>query len=173
MYKRQSLRYNTSNHLNGDASNKSNNGGAEIADEQFWADNYEKREENHANDDNDEDGDVRELEMDNPFDDGIDFNQAFEDNDDDENADDVGHSPPSINEENDKFLPKDNKINYSRVAKRVDVRRLKKNIWNSIQMLVAKRKEEEKENEDTNVINFKFTEISQEISGKYLSLIHI
>ncbi|CCF59147.1 hypothetical protein KAFR_0G01140 [Kazachstania africana CBS 2517] len=155
-----------------------NKGLPEIADEQFWADNYERKEQEN-NDTNDEDVNIREAEISNPFDDGIDFNQAFDDasfpNDDNAELNENSGAVPN-EEDNKKFHLADNKVNYSRVAKKVDVRRLKNNLWKSINLLVEKNKENfhGPENEQdgvvkplNNVIELKFTDITNEIKNIY------
>lgn len=179
---RPSTRYNSTNIINEEQSISTNNRAAtgdapEIADENFWAENY-KRKEQEDKEGYNEDGDgenVREAEVENPFDDdndnGIDFNQAFDNGEDFENNDhktDIG----LLNEES-KLQSKDKKITFARVAKRVDVRKLKNNVWKSINSLIESLTDDtsstftpgRENNQD--IIILKFTDISQELSKRY------
>lgn len=135
----------------------------EIADEQFWADNYERQEnEANGNDEEVENSRIVATAVENPFeDDGIDFNQAFEDNSIGEEEDEKGLFPQT-QEDLLKLRQSETKVNYSRVSKKVDVRRLKKNIWLSVKSVVANKSE----TNDT-VITFKFTDITKNLSKFY------
>ena len=80
-------------------------------------------------------------------------------------------------EEDHKYPIRDNKVTYSRVSKKIDVRRLKKNVWKSINNLIqvqdTKKGEEEnsndskihKENEPNKEL--KFSDIIHGISTMY------
>lgn len=137
----------------------------EIADEQFWADNYDRKEQAEQKDS--VESEVNGVELENPFEDdnGIDFNQAFDD-DDDNNIDNNDNETP-LNNNNEEFgiLPlKINRVSYSRVAKKVDVKRLKDNLWKSINILKDKYKETDSE---ATSIGLKFSNITNEMSKMY------
>ncbi|KAL3234377.1 Condensin complex subunit 2 [Nakaseomyces bracarensis] len=134
----------------------------EIADEQFWADNYERQEnEANGNDDEPEDSRIIGAAVENPFeDDGIDFNQAFEENSIGEESDKGLF--PQTQEDMLKLHQPEAKVNYSRVSKKVDVRRLKKNIWLSVKSVVADKTEASE-----TVITFTFTDITKNLSKFY------
>lgn len=182
---RPSTRYNSANIVNEEQSMLTNNRAAtgdapEIADENFWAENY-KRKELEDKEGYNEDGDgenVRGAEVENPFDDdndnGIDFNQAFDNGDDFDDNEAFGHKTDiGLSNGESKLQSKDKKITFARVAKRVDVRKLKNNVWKSIITLI------EIPNDDTSstftpgrennqdIIILKFTEVSQELSKRY------
>lgn len=109
---------------NGSADSTTMDGpGPTLADEKFWAENYERKEQQETT----HDSDVMQGQLENPFDDcdgGVDFNQAFE-----------GPEAPLPST----ALPstQDNKVNYARVSKKVDVRKLKDNLWSVINSLLA------------------------------------
>ncbi|EDO18029.1 hypothetical protein Kpol_1045p13 [Vanderwaltozyma polyspora DSM 70294] len=157
----------TSNHNESDEGFLSDgNAVPEPANEEFWAKNYELQEQgdDNGNDNFDNDGiDIQAADLENPFeeDNGIDFNQAF-----DSDSNDIQEGPTfSIkNEDNGKLPINDRKVNYSRVAKKVDVRRLKNNLWKSIKILVGKVKDSEV---GTEVLEIKLTDIAHEMSKMY------
>lgn len=96
-----------------------------LADEKFWAENYERKEQQETT----HDSDVMQGELENPFDDcdaGVDFNQAFEE--------------PEAPVASSAALPltQESKMNYARVSKKVDVRKLKDNLWNAVTSLRAR-----------------------------------
>lgn len=155
-----------------DHENTNNDNEPEIADQEFWADTYKRKEEEDKRDQNEDDSEVRGTELQNPFEDddgGIDFNQAFDDaemNDDDN----VTDQPIQ-----DDYIKKDEEVNgmplkvtYSRVSKKVDVRRLKNNVWKSIKTLVSDKQEnlEGKEIEEQ-IIVLSFKDIANEIVKMY------
>ncbi|CAI4054728.1 hypothetical protein SKDZ_02G0130 [Saccharomyces kudriavzevii ZP591] len=157
--------------------NGANNEAPAIADEHFWADNYERKEqEEKAMEQSKEVGDVVGGALDNPFEDdmdGIDFNQAFEGADDNEQA---SVKLDLQDEEDHKFPIRDNKVTYSRVAKKVDVRRLKENVWRSINKLIQEQdtkngkvisEERASGQEDRHLKELKFSDIIQGISKMY------
>lgn len=134
-----------------------------IADEEFWAGNYEKREKIENEDI------VTENPPRNPFEDdeddymdnNIDFNQAFDDEPLDHQDD--GLDTESVMSSKNQQLNIDNKkVSYSRVAKKVDVRRLKENIWEAIHKIVK-----DKVNTDSNNIVLPFSSITEEIIRMY------
>ncbi|CCH61689.1 hypothetical protein TBLA_0F01460 [Henningerozyma blattae CBS 6284] len=172
-----------------------------MADEQFWAQEYKDKEQALLDKEKFINGtDIISKDPHNPFDEndnGIDFNQAF--------VDDIGsgglgmmdesdNSLPQINKDtelvaDEKFQPsqlESNKVAYSRVSKKVDVRKLKNNLWKSIHKIVRNKKSlketnkkdmEEESNDNSNTTNnthsngntiiIKFTEITYEISKMY------
>ncbi|CCD25214.1 condensin subunit BRN1 NDAI_0E03970 [Naumovozyma dairenensis CBS 421] len=179
------------------------NHGPEIANEEFWAENY-KRKEAEANQGIDDDADDADGEegvvdvvgasMDNPFNNfgngdgdgdddmgnGIDFNQAFDDDDDMDKRSHDSELSTRDKERNahfkdedmkEDYLSKNNKINFSRVAKRVDVRRLKKNIWSSILVKIDEQKQAKKEDSSQDAAiesyMFKFSDIIERVRIKY------
>ncbi|KAK5960933.1 condensin subunit BRN1 PWA37_001454 [Arxiozyma heterogenica] len=182
---RPSTRYNSTNIINEEHSMSTNKRAVtgeapEIADENFWAENY-RRKEQEDNEGYNEDGDdenVRGAEVENPFDEdnenGIDFNQAFDNGDDFDDNDVSDHKTEEdlLNGES-KLQSKDKKITFARVAKRIDVRKLKNNVWKSIVTLIALSTDDSsstftpgKENSQ-DIINLKFTDISHELFKRY------
>lgn len=146
----------------------------EIADENFWAENYQLKEQEETDPNAAKENNViRESALENPFEDegGIDFNQAFEDDDlggyDEEEGDNelnatqaTGTTGPSQN-----LLKQETKISYSRVSKKVDVKRLKNNVWKSI---IKRTSEKGTSNQDASeAVELKFTEIAQDIDSMY------
>lgn len=109
-----------------------------IADENYWASFQEEVHNEKSNAGNEIQDDVEGGEdhivpghMDNPFEDdgGVDFNQAFEE------------EQGTLEEEKEKVsLP--NRVTFSRVAKKVDVKTLKSNIWKAIKQIVEADAEE-------------------------------
>lgn len=158
--------------------NNSNNDTPAIADEHFWADNYEKKEQEEKEmEQSREVGDVVGGALDNPFEDdldGVDFNQAFEGTDDNEEA---SVKLDLQDDEDHKYPIRENKVTYSRVSKKVDVRRLKNNVWKSINNLIQEQdtKKSEEANSNDNEIHkeeetskeLKFSDIIQGISKMY------
>ncbi|CDO94391.1 unnamed protein product [Kluyveromyces dobzhanskii CBS 2104] len=95
----------------------------EIADENFWAENYQLHEkgEEEKHDETQVDKSTNpSFEDDN----GIDFNQAFEDED--------LEMDPKEDLIDTQGILSNNKVAYSRTSKKVDVRKLKNNVWKSI-----------------------------------------
>lgn len=112
----------------------------EIADERFWAENYRlhEREEEHKQDDTQIERSTNpSFEEDN----GIDFNQAFEDEDLD-----MDTKEDFVNTQG---LVANNKMTYSRTSKKVDVRKLKNNVWKSIWQRLHVLKTDEQNGETT------------------------
>ncbi|SCU83645.1 LAFA_0D04808g1_1 [Lachancea sp. 'fantastica'] len=116
-----------------------NSGIAELADQNFWAKNYQLQDQDEktsAADEKDLGGDINDG-LPNPFDDnddgGIDFNQAFG-NDSLGDADGGSLDPPASGSAGltQPLGRPDGKVNYSRVSKKVDIKKLKDNIWTSI-----------------------------------------
>lgn len=159
----------------------------EIADESFWAENYERKEQEDKQYDQ-EDGDIRGAHLENPFeadddDNGIDFNQAFDDADLGGNDTTDEQKQNSLNIENEtKPVIKDKKINFARVAKKVDVRKLKNNVWTSINTLIDIPDSDEENIQDNNdpnqetpevaekkpdLVKLKFSDIASEITKLY------
>lgn len=135
-----------------------------LADEQFWADNYQRINEENEQQDMGEPVDIVTEGPENPFEDdegGVDFNQAFED----EEIKDNDPNPFSA-EGPTKFPLADNKVNFSRVSKKVDVKRLKDNIWNSIKTLANSYKSQ-MSGDDDDEVKLKFTDIAVELSKRY------
>lgn len=112
----------------------------EIADEHFWAENYRLNEQ-------EQEQDLESSKLDkslNPSfeeDNGIDFNQAFEDEDLDVDIKEDFNSTQG--------LLSNNRVTYSRTSKKVDVRKLKNNIWKSISNRLHVLKDEEDGHVDT------------------------
>ncbi|KAG0669697.1 hypothetical protein C6P45_003440 [Maudiozyma exigua] len=147
-----------------------------IADEEFWAETYKRKEEEEARANGTHDGsaDIVGTQLENPFDDGddngIDFNQAFDDaeyNDDD-------HTPEQLAQEGhvktneDEFGVLPQKVAYSRVSKKVDVRRLKNNIWKSVVLLVNERDSKVvAEDHEIEIIKLSFKDIANELVNFY------
>lgn len=110
----------------------------ELADEKFWAKNYQEREKEKVEDQsmckdsalNQELKDISEdLE--------IDFNQAFEDNESLVEFNDVASNQSNFITQN--WPKNEEKMAYSRTSKKVDVRKLKNNIWKSITALLEEK----------------------------------
>lgn len=137
-----------------------------IADEQFWAENYDRKErEEKEGKTTKEEEDIKTGILDNPFEDddaGVDFNQAFED---EEFRDEGLNSLPT--DESGKLPFAEHKVNYSRVSKKVDVRRLKNNLWTSINILADKYKANDPGDQKDVSLELKFTDIAEEISKRY------
>lgn len=169
-----SLRYN-------DTDIKEGSNLPEIADEHFWAENYEihEKEENDVQEyDNENAENVNNLSLEE--DNGIDFNQAFEDEDLDMDTKEDILGTQGI-------LSNNNKVTYSRTAKKVDVRKLKNNVWKSISNRLHVMKSEEQEEQEhraefqeeeeqqqqekvtREVYDLKFTDIAQDIGKMYSS----
>ena len=147
----------------------------EIADEEFWAETYKRKEEEEAraNGTHGDSADVVGAHLENPFDDGddngIDFNQAFDDaeyNDDD-------HPLPqqtqggTIKTIEDEFGVMPQKVAYSRVSKKVDVRRLKNNVWKSVLLLVDEKDSKADQDEEIEIIKLSFKDIANELVNFY------
>ena len=141
----------------------------QIANEEFWAENYRRKEQEELeermghNSEQEEDILVRDPE--NPFDDynaDIDFNQAFADSEEanpefnqmettgDEGGIQTGGTAgttsttsvkreemgsSSTQDDNGIATKKSSKLAYSRVSKKVNVKRLKDNVWSSLNEL--------------------------------------
>ncbi|CAR28832.1 ZYRO0F12980p [Zygosaccharomyces rouxii] len=112
-----------------------------LADEKFWAENYERNEQETTHE-----SEVVQGEIENPFEDyddnGVDFNQAFEEPE-------APLPTPAL------LSTQDNKVNYARVSKKVDVRKLKDNLWRAVTSLQKESK----------LLNF--TDIAREVGGNY------
>ncbi|QLQ79082.1 hypothetical protein HG537_0B04300 [Torulaspora globosa] len=135
-----------------------------IADEQFWADQYERMDKENDQQPPEDPVNIVNQGPENPFEEdegGVDFNQAFED---EEIKDDDPNLLPS--EGTTKFSLPDNKVTFSRVSKKVDVKKLKDNIWNSIKTLAIGYKNQ-KTDESTDEGSLKFSEIAAELSKTY------
>lgn len=99
---------------------------------------------------------------------------AFEGTDDNEEA---SVKLDLQDDEDHKFPIRENKVTYSRVSKKVDVRRLKKNVWRSINNLIqehdSRKNREQSSNdsethtEDESTKELKFSDIIQGISKMY------
>lgn len=162
--------------MNHDPSTSKNGYAPEIADETFWAENYQRKEQEELQPDDDEDN-IRGAEIDNPFDDddnGIDFNQAFDDDDlgDNDNSDQKTNLG-FMNEETKPTI-KEKKITFARVAKKVDVRKLKNNVWKSINTLIEIPDEDEptvsptpEGEKNSDLVTLKFSDIASEIAKGY------
>lgn len=139
-------------------------GGVAMADEHFWAENYERKEREENEQQMEEPEQIVRASMENPFEDdgGVDFNQAF---DDEEFKDDGPNSLPT--EEPEKFPFTDNKVNFSRVSKKVDVKKLKDDIWSSIKVLKDEYENEGSERTQAEKITLKFTDIAVKIAERY------
>lgn len=139
-------------------------GGVAMADEHFWAENYSRKEQEQNEEEKEEPEQIVGGNLENPFEDdaGVDFNQAF---DDEDFKDDGPSSMPA--EELGKFPFTDNKVSFSRVSKKVDVKRLKDNIWSSIKILKDERRTKSSDEDIREEIKLKFTDIAAEISQRY------
>lgn len=136
-----------------------------LADEQFWADNYQRIDRENDQQASEEPVNIVNKGPENPFEEdegGVDFNQAFED---EEIKDDDPNRVSS--EETAKFPLPDNKVNFSRVSKKVDVKKLKDNIWSSIKTLAIANKSRESDESTVAEGNLRFTEIAAELSKTY------
>ncbi|SCU97594.1 LADA_0H07096g1_1 [Lachancea dasiensis] len=168
---------------------------AGLADQNFWAQNYQLREEELANNDS-VGSDLNPVDnMPNPFDDndGIDFNQAF--GSEENELPDIGSPEQPIAGSagglTQALGKPDGKVTYSRVSKKVDIKKLKDNIWNSINnelksmesqgpdKAFEKSPEQDQGDEELGssdqrttegpqtAINMKFTEITDRIATMY------
>ena len=170
----------------------------QIANEEFWAENYRRKEQEELeermghNSEQEEDILVRDPE--NPFDDyntDIDFNQAFADSEE-TNAEvsqmesteaergiqtggiagatsttsvkreEMGSS--STQDDNGTATKKSSKLAYSRVSKKVNVKRLKDNVWSSLNEL-AKAKGSTADGETS----IAFSEVVKGLTPRYSS----
>ncbi|CCE65196.1 hypothetical protein TPHA_0K00620 [Tetrapisispora phaffii CBS 4417] len=161
-----------SNHFD-EVESKNQDGVPELADEQFWANNYEQQE-NIASENANNDNEIREVELNNPFEDdnGIDFNQAFDDDNDmiiddmnEETKDSKATDDPQVNSMLSQL--QNNKVNYSRVTKKVDIKRLKNNIWKSINILLDNFRASNPKISDNEKIELRFVDIAKEITPMY------
>lgn len=150
--------------------------GPEIADEEFWAETYKRKEaeeEARVNGSNGESIDVIGAHLENPFDDGddngIDFNQAFDDAEynDDEHGDNQPIREDFIKKNEDELNGIPQKVNYSRVSKKVDVRRLKINIWKSVLLLVNEKDTAEDIEQSYEIITLSFKDIANQLVKFY------
>ncbi|AET40974.1 condensin subunit BRN1 Ecym_7124 [Eremothecium cymbalariae DBVPG len=153
-----------------------NGGRYEIADEKFWAENYKMKDQSAAaptcsqlSTDNNPN-----LDLSPTFEDdcGIDFNQAFEggdphESDGYEDEEDAQECIPATQN----IIKTEDKVTFSRTAKKVDVRRLKNNIWKSITSRIGQQPTPlpTKENQPTysNTTDLKFTDIATDIFKMY------
>ncbi|CCK69539.1 condensin subunit BRN1 KNAG_0C04370 [Huiozyma naganishii CBS 8797] len=173
-FKRSDRKFDSSNFGNDSSQPTNNSNVPEIADEEFWADNYDmKKQQDKVS--AEEGTDIRGMQVENPFDDdegnGVDFNQAF----DDAEYDDIDH--PSMenklpNQQFDEQKPSlsEKKVNYSRVSKKVDVRKLKNNVWKSINKLTAQAQQEDTTQQvdgNKTVIELKFTDVTKQLVNQY------
>ncbi|QLL31569.1 hypothetical protein HG536_0B04330 [Torulaspora globosa] len=136
-----------------------------IADEQFWADNYQRIDRENDQQPSEEPVNIVTKGPENPFEEdegGVDFNQAFED---EEIKDDDPNLLPS--EATAKFSLPDNKVNFSRVSKKVDVKKLKDNIWSSIKTLANRYKSQKTDESTIDEGTLRFSEIAVELSKTY------
>ncbi|SMN21306.1 similar to Saccharomyces cerevisiae YBL097W BRN1 Subunit of the condensin complex [Maudiozyma saulgeensis] len=151
--------------------------GPEIADEEFWAETYKRKEEEEearVNGSNGETTEVVGARLENPFDDGddngIDFNQAFDDAEynDDEQGDNQPIREDYIKKNEDELNGMPQKVNYSRVSKKVDVRRLKNNVWKSVLLLVNEKDADAGiEQQSNEIITLSFKDIAKELVKFY------
>ncbi|SCV01530.1 LANO_0F12244g1_1 [Lachancea nothofagi CBS 11611] len=161
------------------------NEGSEIpglADQNFWAQNYQMREQDKADEvDGPHEMEFPENDLPNPFDDndgGIDFNQAFgTDGLDDSNSASLDLRAGGSAGLAQPLGKPDVKVTYSRVSKKVDVKRLKDNIWSSISKAVKERLGQEEAEQSTTseiggaesgaIVKLNFTDITERISKMY------
>ncbi|SSD58737.1 related to Condensin complex subunit 2 [Saccharomycodes ludwigii] len=176
-----------------------NNDVPNIADENFWAKNYDINEtvENASlngdllpdndNSDNENNDDII----------GFDFNDAFGDEDkldsaqepidlkvpnlseqmENSNGMNIAHTATSLPLRNPTEF--NNKMTYSRVSKRVDVKKLKDNIWATIQMNLVNTKNSKEVSEsfhdellltdevDTTVQDLNFSDVVSQVTNMY------
>ncbi|AMD20474.1 HDL270Wp [Eremothecium sinecaudum] len=172
-YRKRGLRNGTSNK---DPASK-NSDLPKIADENFWANTYKQREDASAQIDSDDGASLipgtRDSGPGTGIDDddgGMDFNQAFEDEELGVSDDYEPFDTPTAQN----LIKTEDKISYSRTAKKVDVKRLKKNIWRSIsrkleQEISLRRSVTETHDQptDVNEIQLRFTEIASDIVPMY------
>ncbi|CAR22037.1 condensin subunit BRN1 [Lachancea thermotolerans CBS 6340] len=147
---------------------------AELADQNFWAQNYQMREQEKNVMEEEIDRPDMTAGLQNPFDDGeVDFNQAFGSEALDEfDSGSIDPPPGGSAGLTQPFGMPEGKVTYSRVSKKVDVKRLKDNIWKSISTtLQAQQKEnsEQQVNEEDAAgrSTLKFTDIAENISTMY------
>lgn len=135
-----------------------------MADEHFWAENYQRKEHEDNEEEMEEPEQIVGAGPENPFEDdgGVDFNQAF----DDEEFKDGGPSSMPV-EEPGRFPFADNKVNFSRVSKKVDVKKLKDNIWNSIKVLKDESREKIENGGSSEEVILRFTDVAVEIGKRY------
>lgn len=147
-----------------------------VADEEFWAETYKRREQEEneaANGTGNDHSNIVGALPDNPFDDGddagIDFNQAFDDAEMNDGDDDSGRQDMKpeglIKKSEEEQLGLLGKVAYSRVSKKVDVRRLKNNVWKAITALVGQEPSGEQETQP--VIKLSFRDIAHEMAKAY------
>ncbi|GMM55225.1 condensin subunit [Maudiozyma humilis] len=147
-----------------------------VADEEFWAETYKRKEQEEneaANGTGNDHSNIIGALPDNPFDDGddagIDFNQAFDDAEMNDGDGDSGRPDLKLdgfvkkNEEDQLGLT--GKVTYSRVSKKVDVRRLKNNVWKAIRVLVEEQPPSDAETAP--VITLSFRDIAHEMAKAY------
>ncbi|CAL9730846.1 condensin complex subunit 2 [Monosporozyma unispora] len=161
--------------MNHDSSVVKNGYAPEIADETFWADNYQRKEQEELQPDDDEEN-IRGAAIDNPFgddDNGIDFNQAFDDADLGDNDTSDRKTDLGLFNEETKPTIAEKKINFARVAKKVDVRKLKNNVWKSINTLIEIPDDDPSPppipegEKNSELVTLKFSDISSEIAKGY------
>jgi condensin complex subunit 2 len=126
------------------------NGDGEV-DEQFWAQAAANQAAERAAAENDETGDGLNIPFntqffDNDYDDGPGFDDGFDGDgaamEDAEEQDLLAATQGQTRRVRPEF------VNYAKRAKRVDVRKLKENIWKGLDIKVGKPKDEEDDNMD-------------------------
>ncbi|CUS21505.1 LAQU0S03e04126g1_1 [Lachancea quebecensis] len=147
---------------------------AELADQNFWAQNYQMREQEKTARKEEIGQSDMTAGLQNPFEEGeVDFNQAFGSEAlDDFDSGSIDPPPGGSAGLAQPFGIPEGKVTYSRVSKKVDVKRLKDNIWKSISStLQAQEKEnsEQQVNEEDAAgrLTLKFTDIADNISTMY------
>ncbi|KAG2042455.1 condensin complex subunit 2/barren [Suillus americanus] len=120
-------------------------------DEQFWAQAAANQAAERAAAENDETGDGLNIPFntqffDNDYDDGPGFDDGFDG--DGAAMEDAGEQDLLAATQGQTRRVRPEFVNYAKRAKRVDVRKLKENIWKGLDIKVGKPKEEEEDNMD-------------------------
>lgn len=126
------------------------NGDGEV-DEQFWAQAAANQAAERAAAENDETGDGLNIPFntqffDNDYDDGPGFDDGFDG--DGAAMEDAGEQDLLAATQGQTRRVRPEFVNYAKRAKRVDVRKLKENIWKGLDIKVGKPKDEEDDNMD-------------------------
>ncbi|AGO13604.1 AaceriAGL275Wp [[Ashbya] aceris (nom. inval.)] len=134
----------------------------QLADENFWADKYKENEQIHSEpqDTSPDAGTAADPTV--SDDECVDFNQAFDVDDglDDDGLDD--HDAVALTQ----LAKPDDKVPYSRTAKKVDVRRLKNNLWKALSARLAAEKTQ-LDPAAPRPLCVKFTDLAADIAAMY------
>ncbi|KAK1225665.1 hypothetical protein PQX77_011379 [Marasmius sp. AFHP31] len=113
-------------------------------DENFWAQAAAEREARNAAGENDESGPIPFATQffDDPYDDGGGFDDVFDNDGFGAPSDDPGEQDLLAASKDMPRRAKPEAVKHAKRAKRVDVRKLKENIWKGLDIVVPKKKEE-------------------------------